>query len=323
MSLQILSELEPLVLDDSRPRSLAACIIHHGISLEIRHVQLLRLKPDGPVLQMPEPVVKVFVDRPRVNHLPILPGILFRECPVVNPRHHRNARQKLLNHLRVPADRNPLITVIKIVVVIGKPKRQSPDDEGRQLRARTSPLLLRVFSDQFFVDIRPGERDRLLFQILRDKCLFRRKSPLFLFLRDIFRSLLLDLCLYLLRCIKPPHLREGVHIERQVVELILVPGYRRIDVVVELRILVHILPDLLVRRMEDVSPVFVNIYIIPSGRIDIAADMIALVDHNRRLASLAGFICKNGAIQAGPDHQVVENLPRLDLLPVLPLLLRV
>ena len=92
---------------------------------------------------------------------------------------------------------------------------------------------------------------------------------------------------------------------------------------IELRILVHILPDLLVRRMEDVSPVFVNIDIIPSGRIDIAADMIALVDHNRRLASLAGFICKNGAIQTGPDHQVIENLSGLDLLPVLPLLLRV
>ena len=90
---------------------------------------------------------------------------------------------------------------------------------------------------------------------------------------------------------------------------------------VELRILVHILPDLLVRRMENMGSVFVNIDVIPARRIDIASDVIALVNHNRRPASLAGFICKDRAVQAGPDHQIVENLSGLDLLPVLPLLL--
>ena len=169
------------MLDDSRPRSLAARVIHDRIPLVIRYVQLLRLKPDGPVLQMPEAVIKILIDRPRIDDLPELSRILFCKCPIIDSCHYWHTGQELFDHLRISADRDALVAVIEVVVIVGKPKRQPPDDEGRKLRTRTSPLLLCVFSDQFFVDIRPGERNRLLFQILRDKCFFRRKSALFLF----------------------------------------------------------------------------------------------------------------------------------------------
>lgn len=67
-------------------------------------------------------------------------------------------------------------------------------------------------------------------------------------------SLLLDLGLGLGGCADAPELAEGVHIERQVVELVFIDSNRRVDIVVELGELVHIVPDFFIARMKNMAP---------------------------------------------------------------------
>lgn len=73
-------------------------------------------------------------------------------------------------------------------------------------------------------------------------------------------------------------LGQGVHVEREVKQLSLILGQRRVDVVVELRELIDIVPNLLVGSMEDAGSLLVNVNTFFFLTVDITADMVAFVD---------------------------------------------
>ena len=74
----------------------------------------------------------------------------------------------------------------------------------------------------------------------------------------------------LLRSCHAPHLIEGVHIERQVVELALVVGYRRVGVSVELHDGVDEVPYLFVGGMEDMCTILMHVDALYILTIDVA-----------------------------------------------------
>ena len=190
------------MFDNACPGRFAVRIIHRRISLEIRHIQHLRLKANRPVLQRPQAVSEISVDRTGVDHLirqRIQCLLLFQ---IIHAEAHLRALQHICDHLRVTAHRNSLIACVKIIVIKRQPHRKTLNDKRRELIARSAPLLFRIAFDQLFIDICADQTDRLLLQIL--------------WLCDPGRfSLLLYLLRRLLWRHHTPHLVEGIHIKRK------------------------------------------------------------------------------------------------------------
>ena len=81
--------------------------------------------------------------------------------------------------------------------------------------------------------------------------------------------------------------------------------HRAVGVAVELCKLVHILPHSLVVGMEDMCTVAVDVDALHRLRVDIACNVAALIDHKALLACLFCFLCKDRAVKAGTNDQVI------------------
>ena len=99
-----------------------------------------------------------------------------------------------------------------------------------------------------------------------------------------------------------PELVEGVHIEGQVVDFPVIIGNRRIDILVEFRKLIDVIPNGLVVSMENVGAKFVNLNARDFFRIDIARHVVALLNDQDALAFLGNFVGKGSAKEAGTYH---------------------
>ncbi len=156
-----------LMFDNPGIRHLVFGIIHHRIALIVFHIQNLRLKPQTAILQFPVTVIIPGIDHPRIDNplgkrgqrLPLLQKI--RLQPDFQPVQH------LFNNPGITADRYALIGIVKIIIVIDKPHRQTPDNKCRQLRGPFSPLLFRISPDELFINIPSDQTNRLLFQVAR------------------------------------------------------------------------------------------------------------------------------------------------------------
>ena len=135
--------------------------------------------------------------------------MLFCKREIIGVQQHIAAFQQLLHNLRIAADGNALEPIVEIVVVIRQPHRQTLDDEGREILAVSPPLLFRVALYELFIDVPPHKGKGLLFQVFR--------------LRDVQTfHLLADFGLRLRRCAHIPHPAERVHVEREIVELVVI-----------------------------------------------------------------------------------------------------
>ena len=124
---------------------------------------------------------------------------------------------------------------------------------------------------------------------------------------DLVRNDLLRLS----RPLYPPHPAEGVHIERKIVQLILIDGHRRIDVVVKLRESPHIVPDLSVRGVKNMGTVSVYLNAHTLLRVDISGNMVSSVNQQAALPSLVHLMCKARSKQPRSYNQIIimhENL---------------
>ena len=117
---------------------------------------------------------------------------------------------------------------------------------------------------------------------------------------QVFNLLCNDI-LGLLRGTNAPHLGEGIHVKRQVVQFILVHSHRGVDVVVELCELVHIIPDGLVAGMENVSTVNMNVDTALLLGVYVTCDVISAIDYKTSLSLLLCFISKGCAEQTGTN----------------------
>ena len=293
------------MLDDPGPWRLAIGVVDGSIALEIRLVEQLRLEAHRTVLERAELVAEVRVNRTGVHHLLRERVILRLLREVIHAKLDLDAIQHIRHHLRIAPDRNALVESVKIIVVEGEAHRQALDDEGRELRARTAPLLLGITLDELLVNVNADQRNRLLLEVLGLKRRIRREPALRLLPRDVIPLLLVDLRRGLLRRHHTPHTIKGVHVERQRIQLAVVVRHRRVREAVEGRELLHVVPDLRVVRVEDVCAILMHMDALHVLRIDITGDVRPPIDHQHRLPRLPRLMRKHRAVQAGTHYQII------------------
>ena len=110
----------------------------------------------------------------------------------------------------------------------------------------------------------------------------------------ILGALLGNFGLSLSRGAHPPQLVEGVHVKGQVVEPPLEVGQRGVGKAVELYETGGVVPHLAVVSVEDVSAVAVHSNAFHLFAVDVAACMVAFVNHQTTFAGFAGFVGKDG-----------------------------
>ena len=184
-------------------------IIHYRIALVIVAVQYLCLEPDRAVLQSTQPIAVIFINHPCKDRLIRNVRVLLPKCKIICIRPNFRTFQHPLCDRCISADGDSLVSVVEIIIIIREPDRQTADDKGRQLPAVSAPLLLRVALYQLLEYIPAHQGQALLLQILRI-----RNTRLLNLLRNHFLRLLWGT--------NPPHLAEGIHIERQVIQLVLI-----------------------------------------------------------------------------------------------------
>ena len=114
-----------------------------------------------------------------------------------------------------------------------------------------------------------------------------------------------NLFLYFLRSADAPELAERIHIKWKIVQLVLVHRYRRINVIVELRQLVYVIPNLFVARVENVCAVTVHLNAVHILGIDISSNVASFVDHKTALSCQRHLMCKHRTEQSGADNQII------------------
>ena len=213
MTRGILSKFKPLVLDDPGPGNLVAGVVHNRVSLVIVRFKHLCFETHRTVLQLAKRIIKVFIDRAGKDQPVVAARMLLHVFLPGDAKQRRHSRQEFFHNLRVSSDRNPLITVVEIIIVIGKTHGEPPDNKCRQVSAFPAPLLFGIILHQLLIYITSHQGERLLLQVLR--------------LFDVqLGDLLFNLRPGFIRRHHSPHLREGVHVERQIVQFIPVARHR-------------------------------------------------------------------------------------------------
>lgn len=144
---------------------------------------------------------------------------------------------------------------------------------GGKLRAVPSPLLFGISLHENLVDVAPDQRNRLLLKILRRLSRHHLRLLLYVALRVLGGD---D---------RRPYFRERVHVERQIVEVVLVVDNGAVRVSVELGEAAHIVPDFLVVGMEDVRAVLVHVDSAVLVSVDVPRNVAAPLDHEAFLAA--------------------------------------
>ena len=160
---------------------------------------------------MSQTVSKIFINRSCIHRC--IRFNLFTNLKIVRIAPYLDSIQKAFYHLRIAIYRDSLITVIEIIIIVGKTQRQSLYDKCRKLRTFPAPLLLGIPLDQLLIHIRSHQTDRLLLKICR-------------FTDPGFHDLFINDRLCFRRCLNPPHLTKRVHIKRKIVKLVPVNSNR-------------------------------------------------------------------------------------------------
>ncbi len=260
----VFAECKPFVLDDSCPRGLAVGVIDGGVSLEIRDVQSLGLEADAAVLEGTERVPEIGVDGAGVDDFPrrAVPFLFVRE--VVDAGFDFDAVHDAPDHFRVAANRDALVSGVEIVVIKSEAHGEAADDEGGKLGAGAAPLFLGVAFDEGLVNVGANEGNGLFFEI------FRRGNPgraalFFDFRRRFFRGR------------DAPHLIEGVHIEGEAVEFPVEIRNRGIGETVPFRETIHVIPDVIEIRVENMRAVAVDVDALDGLGVNIPGDVVAFL----------------------------------------------
>ena len=185
--------------------------------------------------------------------------------------------------------RNTLISVVKVVVIVGKAKRKPFYNKGRKLVTGALPLLFCIALNKLFVNVPANQGKRLLLKVFR-----------------LGYIKLLNLLLYFCPCLawgfNAPHFRKGIHIKGQIIKLVLINSHRRVYIVIKLGKLIYILPNSLVRGVENVSAVLMHIYVLNFLAVNISACVAPFVNHKTAFATLFCLVGKNTTKKSCTDN---------------------
>ena len=295
--------VEVLELDRARVRHVRVGEVHHRasemVALVVTHLPEVHRAP----LQLAERVVEVAVHRTRVHHrharrgqgLPVVRLGLVEE---VGPEGHVDARivDHALHPGGVPVRGQALPRVPEIPVVVVEAHRQAVDDARGQVLRIGLPLLARVVLDERLVQRTADQRNALVVEVLR----IRARQ---------FAGLALDQGLRLGRRVtRVEELVDGPEVDRQGIHLAVVRGVHAVHVVREACETVHVVPDPLVARVEQVRAVLVDLRagLLVHVAVRVAADMVAHVDDLDPHAQVFDGLLGHGQAEQARahDHQI-------------------
>ena len=255
-----------LVLDNSCIWCLSVRIVHNSNTLIVLLVKNLCLKSYCSVLKLAEAVAEVLIYRACINNGLSKLVVVRLVLKIINACLNVTALKELVNDNIIASDRDTLVQIVKVVVVIYKSYRKSLDYERRKILAVSSPLLLCVALNKLLVYISSHKADGLLLKVLRLTC--------------YNLLLLIDYSLCLFRCGYSPHLAEGVHVERKVVCFTLVICNRAVCISVKLTETVYIVPYLSIAGMENMGAILVDMYSFHVLTVHISTYVVSLL-HNQ------------------------------------------
>ena len=222
--------------------------------------------------------------------------VLLAKLAILGGQQDLDVAEHALDHGGVAAHGDALPAVVEVVVVIGQAHRKALDDARRQLGAAATPLLLGIALDELLEHVAADQRQRLLLEVLR-LALADEVCGLGLLALDDLDSLG--------RGADAPHLRERVHVERQVIQLVLVDGHGAVHIVVELGESVDVIPHRAQGGVEDVRAVAVHVDALHVLGVNVAGDMVAAIDDQAGLAELGSLMAENRRRDAGTDNQII------------------
>jgi len=271
---------------DAGERHVQIGVVHHRGALEVAGVgKHLLFEVDGAPAQIALGVIEVAIDRTGVDDRhradDLRLRVLVRIVEEIGFGEHGD--QRVVGHAGQPGavaiGGQTLIGVVEVAVVVRVAHRKAADDGRRQVLRFGLPLLGGVVHEEGLVQRTPDQRDALLDEVRR-------------FLVAQFLRLLLDQLLCLIRAVgRGEELVDGAQVDRHREHDALVGGVHVVLVVGESRELVDVVPDLLVRGVEQMGPIAVHL---DAGdrfglRPGIATDMAASFDDDDTLAQVVSY----------------------------------
>ena len=165
-------------------------------------------------------IVKIFIYGASVDYFFRYFLVFIKADVIVTVKFYIYAFKHFFDYFVVAADRYALISVVKVIVIVGITYRQAFNNKSRQFCTFSAPLFFGIAFNKFGINICTYQTYCLFFKVLRFV-----SNSLFLFVNYRF-------CL--LRCADIPHFAEGVHIKRQVIYFAFVVGNWAVNVVVKL-----------------------------------------------------------------------------------------
>ncbi|MPL75571.1 hypothetical protein SDC9_21397 [bioreactor metagenome] len=156
---------EMLVLGDPGIGHVDLAVIHHRTALIVALIAET-LEIEGAIAEPAEFIVEPAIERPRIEHVVILPRLVAAEGGA-KPQLDRRMVEDPLDHRGIAVFRHALETVEEIIVVIVEAHRQPLQDRGRQLGGLHPPLLDRIALEEGLVEIAADEAQRLFLEGLR------------------------------------------------------------------------------------------------------------------------------------------------------------
>ena len=244
VSYGLMPKFKMLMLNDACPWCFPICVVHYRYTLMILFFQPFCFKPQTSVFQSAQCIIKIFINRPSINDRM---GALLPDLSILQKIHidfRIDAFQQFFDKQIIPAYRNPLITVIEIIIVIGIPHRKTTNNKCRKLSAFSSPLFFCIPFNKFLIDICPHQTDSLIFQVPWGT------GNYFSLFRNFFSSLL--------RSSDSPHFGKCIHIERKIINFPPIIRNWAVDVIVEFHKLIHIIPHFFIRSMKNMGTIDMN-----------------------------------------------------------------
>lgn len=184
----------------------------------------------------------------------------------------------------VAVNGKPLVGVAEVAVVVGEAHGQAGDDRRVEQRRVGLPLLRRVALDERLIEGAPNETDRLLFEI---GGLFAAQ------LGSLFGD---EGARFVGRVGGTEELVDGTEVDRQRIDLTTVVRVDTMLVGVERGEAVDVIPHALIRGVEQVGavPVDLDPRVGIDGRPCVAADVVAPFDDGHAHAEFFCSLARNG-----------------------------
>ena len=156
-----------LMLYNSGELHISFSVVYHCISLIIVGIKSFILKVYSSILQHSKLIIKELINHSGIYSFISYIRIFLYEISVLGICSYFYTLKKLFNYSGISSNRNTLVSVIEIIIVKCKSKRQSLYNKCRKFLGISAPLLFRISLYKLFIYILAHQRYSLFFQILR------------------------------------------------------------------------------------------------------------------------------------------------------------